>query len=183
VILQASTRAIAGRAGVLGLVSGALASGAHWIASGELLPPGLLVALAALVGVLAMPLLRRERGLAWILVVLGSCQTAPHLVLSEATHVQDHETSPARPGWMMMVLHALAVVVAAWWLRHGEAAFWTRARRVIKVAGALLGRKCRRLAERSRTFIDVRVCTQDIPARPPRPLIDRISGRGPPCLQ
>jgi hypothetical protein len=104
-------------------------------------------------GVLAvtLALAGHERSLATILGgLLGgqfalhslyAAATAPPLPADPAAAAAGHHTVAAVPvpghesGLAMTFAHVAAAVVSAWWLRRGERAAWTLARRVAALAG------------------------------------------------
>ena len=98
---------------------------AHTAATRALPDPILVVAAALVVAACGAALRRTERSFETIATALLSAQTAVHGVLALG-HLRP---SPGYlghlyPGHAMLVAHVLAAGVAAWWLRHGEAAVW-----------------------------------------------------------
>ncbi|MFC5747306.1 MFS transporter [Actinomadura rugatobispora] len=101
-------------------------------------------------GVLAvtLALAGHERSLATILGGLLGGQFALHSLYAAATApplpadpaaVERHHAVASLPGHesslAMTLAHVVAAVVSAWWLRRGERAAWTLARRVMVLAG------------------------------------------------
>lgn len=89
-----------------------------------------LVVLAALSAVAVRPLTRREVGLPRLLALLGVGQVVMHVVLERSaelsatatasTHAHDGPVATAT----MLAAHAVATVVLALVLRHGDALLW-----------------------------------------------------------
>jgi hypothetical protein len=96
---------------------------AHTLATGALPDPALVVLATALVAVTGSVLRRRERSFEAIAAALVVAQAGVHAVLALG-HVRPSPGYLAHlyPGHVMLVAHLLAAGVAAWWLRHGEAA-------------------------------------------------------------
>ncbi len=119
------------RATVFAVVCSGLAAVAHTFAGGYVTAPGVTAAFF-LALVAAFPLSARERTAAEIVPVLAGMQVVLHLLFSVL-----HVSSPERlaghlhmPSLSMIVLHAWAVAVTAWWLGRGEELFWTLLRRL-----------------------------------------------------
>ncbi|GAB1819585.1 MFS transporter [Herbidospora sp. RD11066] len=119
------------RATVFAVVCSGLAAVAHTFAGGSVTARGLSVAFVLTLAA-AFPLTVRERTAADIVPVLAAMQVLLHLFFSVL-----HVSSPERlaghlhmPSLSMIVLHAWAVVVTAWWLGRGEELFWTLLRRL-----------------------------------------------------
>lgn len=144
------------RAGGLGGASLLLAGGAHLAGGGTLPGPGLLVVVAALVGLTAVTITGRRCRLPLLLGVLGlqqlglhylfdlvsaspaldaACPTAgPHHLMSHGCWSASATTSGAdEMGWAMVAAHAVAVLATAALLSRGEAWFWRVADRIAAV--------------------------------------------------
>jgi len=136
------------RAAVFTAVCLGLSAGAHQAMSGAPIPGWALVLGGAGVFVLARLGAGRERSLAAIAVLMGSLQVALHLLFAYAqtaaaaasmpgmtmpqgVSMPGTPAMPNMPGmpatgseltsWMIVV-HASAALICAWWLRRGEAA-------------------------------------------------------------
>jgi len=132
------------RAAVFTAVCLGLSAGVHQAMSGAPIPGWSLVLGGAGVYVLARLGAGRERGLAAIAVLMGSLQLVLHLLFAAAQTAAAASAMPgmsmpamtmpqgvSMPGmpatgreltpWMI-VAHATAALVCAWWLRRGEAA-------------------------------------------------------------
>lgn len=98
---------------------------AHAVAARTLPDPLLVVAAAALVAACGAALRRTERSFEAIAGTLLGAQAVVHAVLALGhLHPAPGYLAHLYPGHAMLVAHALAAGVAAWWLRHGEAAVW-----------------------------------------------------------
>lgn len=120
------------RASAFAAVCVLLACLGHLSASGELMAPWKVAAgFAGALGVAGL-LSGHERSLWTIMGGLLGGQFALH-VLFTTGHVHgpgEQFVAPGQGSGMgMTVAHLLAAVVAAWWLRRGERAAWTFARR------------------------------------------------------
>jgi hypothetical protein len=118
------------RASAFSAVCVALACLGHLTASGEPMSPwAVCVGFLAVLGV-ANLLTAHERSLPTIAGGLVGGQFALH-TLFVTSQCHPHPVvvhgSGSRPG--MSAAHLLAAVAAAWWLRRGERAVWTLARR------------------------------------------------------
>ena len=135
------------RAVVFATVCITLATGGHALAAGTPVP--MWAALAGFCAVLGVTLMLagHERSLATILGGLLGGQFALHTLFASATttaaadpmaqhapamhgaamHVPGTDASG---GTAMTLAHTAAALVAAWWLRRGERAAWTLARRL-----------------------------------------------------
>jgi hypothetical protein len=131
---------------VFATVCVALATAGHVMASGEPVPPAAAVAGLAGLSVVGVVLGGRERSLATILGGLLGGQFMLHALFAAAQHGQHlahgHTMSQSSGGASMTLAHVLAAVVSAWWLRRGERAVWSLARKiaaaVVRPAFALL---------------------------------------------
>lgn len=145
------------RAGVLGGTSMLLAGGAHLMGGGVLPAPGVLVVVAALVGLTAVTITGRRCRLPLLLGVLGlqqvllhhlfdlvsassaieaACRTSgPHHLMAHGCWSASATTSSAgEMGWLMVTAHAGAVLATAALLARGEAWFWRVADRIVAAA-------------------------------------------------
>ncbi|MES9537027.1 MULTISPECIES: hypothetical protein [unclassified Actinomadura] len=142
----------AARAVVFATVCATLAILGHVLAGGAAVPPwAAIMGFGAVLGVTLM-LAGHERSLATILGGLLGGQFALHTLFTAATAPAAHtmpETHAAMTGAMepvalptahggnglvMTLAHCTAALVAAWWLRRGERAAWSLARRVAAFA-------------------------------------------------
>ncbi|MBK1784482.1 hypothetical protein [Prauserella cavernicola] len=98
---------------LLATSSAALAISAHGSADGEFPHLTTTILLTAVIGWAATAAADRTRGVAGVLLVLGSAQLAMHLVLTE---LSDH----AAGGMGMTLAHVVATVVTALLLAHAE---------------------------------------------------------------
>ncbi|MGP4022720.1 hypothetical protein [Actinomadura sp. 3N407] len=139
------------RAVVFATVCVALAITGHVLASGTTIPAwAALTGFCAVLGVTLM-LAGHERSLATILGGLLGGQFALHALFTAAAEpVYDHSAvmhaaMPAGPdvmlsaahgtgGTTMTLAHTVAALAAAWWLRRGERAAWSLARRIAAAA-------------------------------------------------
>jgi hypothetical protein len=151
------------RIGVLGGTSLLLAAGAHSAGGGALPGPGLLVVVAAVLGLAALVVTQRRCRFPLLLVLLGGQQLALHAVFTAATNVSaacvpmaggvPHHGSLAgaaclpvagvaagtpmlMSGPSMWLAHLAAVAATAWLLSRGEAWLWRTAERIIRTATA-----------------------------------------------
>lgn len=150
------------RAVVFATVCVTLATTGHVLASGRAVPMwAALTGFCAVLGVTLM-LAGHERSLATILGGLLGGQFALHTLFTSATEPMPqhaaamqgaaphgtavHEAAATGPDFVMPVAHAaggttmtlahtVAALVAAWWLRRGERAAWSLARRVAGASG------------------------------------------------
>ena len=142
------------RAAVFTVVCLGLSVAAHRIMSATAIPAWAMVLGGVGVYAAARVGSRRERGLAGIAALMGALQIALHLLFAVAQNASAPATSASMPGMSMpagasmsmpgmemaqpetgmrvgagMLLgHALAAFVCAWWLRRGEAALHVLAR-------------------------------------------------------
>ena len=150
------------RIAVLGGSSLLLATAAHALGGGVLPSAGVLVVLALLLGLVAVPLTMRRCRLAVLLPVLAVEQLAVHLALTAAagpaqcvpgglpggTHHQLLSGCTAGPAGAtvgslsgsatMLLGHLVAVAVTAWLLARGEAWLWRIADQIVAITAALL---------------------------------------------
>lgn len=147
------------RAGVLGGASLLLAGGAHLMGGGALPAPGVLVVVAALIGLTAVTITGRRCRLPLLLGVLGLQQLLLHYLFdlvgasaaigaacstSGPHHLMAHgcwsasatSSSAGEMGWAMVAAHAAAVLATAALLAHGEAWFWRVTERIVAAASA-----------------------------------------------
>ncbi len=147
------------RAAALGGASLLLAGGAHLVGGGALPAPGLLVLVAALVGLTAVTITGRRCRLPLLLSVLGVEQILLHHLFnlasatsaiggacstSSAHHLMAHgcwsasatSGSAAELGWAMLAAHAASVLATGALLARGEAWFWRVADRIVAAASA-----------------------------------------------
>jgi hypothetical protein len=129
------------RAAMFAAMCVTLSAAAHRLAVGTTPPAwadgwGFLAVLA-----LACPLGGRERSLTGIGGAMLTVQTALHFAFDAA-----HPRMPGMPGMHGIhhavtmygaVAHLLAALLASWWLRRGEAAFWSLLRRARALAPGL----------------------------------------------
>jgi hypothetical protein len=144
------------RAAVFTVVCVLLATAGHGMSAGVMPAPAAVLAGGSLTLLLAARLAGRERSLVEILAGVFTAQLGVHLLyLSAAAPDQGprtaHEHAAAyvavhahhASGPFMLLAHAVAGLVAAWWLRRGEVALWEMCRRLAAVAAlpflALLG--------------------------------------------
>ncbi|MFG2086990.1 MULTISPECIES: hypothetical protein [unclassified Spirillospora] len=142
------------RAVVFATVCVTLAITGHVLASGTVAAWAAVAGFCAVLGVTFM-LVGHERSLATILGGLLGGQFALHALFTAASEpIQRHSAemhaamggaAPAGPdvmlpvahgtgGTAMTLAHTVAALVAAWWLRRGERAAWSLARRVAAMA-------------------------------------------------
>lgn len=138
------------RAVVFATVCATLATLGHVLAGGAAVPAwAALTGFGAVLGV-TMMLAGHERSLATILGGLLGGQFALHTLFTAATaphHAPEAHaamTGAVEPvpvaaahggnGLVMTLAHCTAALVAAWWLRRGERAAWSLARRVAALA-------------------------------------------------
>ncbi|MFD6950868.1 hypothetical protein A6A08_19190 [Nocardiopsis sp. TSRI0078] len=117
------------RATVFATVCTGVSSAGHVLAAGHAVPPLGLAAGFALVLAVAHGLFRSEQRLGPLVCTTLWCQVALHLLFAVASpggaapHAAGYEAlagSGVGPG--MLLAHAVAGVVCAWWLRQGERA-------------------------------------------------------------
>ncbi|WP_435737975.1 hypothetical protein V5D56_05095 [Cellulosimicrobium sp. PMB13] len=125
-----SGRLRAARGLVLAAVVVGLSLLSHELAGGSRPDVVPLVVLAALSAVAVRPLTRREVGLPRLLALLGAGQVVLHVVLERSAELSPTATASAHahdgPAATMTMLaaHAVATVVVALVLRHGDAVLW-----------------------------------------------------------
>jgi hypothetical protein len=124
----------AARATVFATVCAGLAITGHTMASGASVPPAAAFGGLAAMIVVGVVLTGTERSLATILGGLLGGQFLLHALFTAAQHGQHlghgGGMAPSEGGWTMTFAHVAAAVVSAWWLRRGERAVWSLARRV-----------------------------------------------------
>jgi hypothetical protein len=124
----------AARAVVFATVCLGLAITGHMMISRAPVPPP--AALGGLLGltVVGAALAGTERSLATILFGLLGGQFMLHALFTAAQQGQHlthgHPMSPSSGDAAMTFVHVAAAVVSAWWLRRGERAVWSLAKRV-----------------------------------------------------
>lgn len=135
------------RAVVFATVCVALAISGHVLASGTVPAWAAVAGFCAVLGV-TLVLAGHERSLATILGGLLGGQFALHVLFTAATQPVHHHPAGMRPGpdmalpvahgdvdgTTMTLAHTVAALIAAWWLRRGERAAWSLARRVTAAA-------------------------------------------------
>ncbi|MFC9975023.1 MFS transporter [Spirillospora sp. NPDC127200] len=130
------------RAVVFATVCLALTTAGHAYAACTAVPGGTVALGFVLVAGLALVLAGTERSYRTILGALLGAQFGLHVLFVQATAGTAHHAGaplveePARGGTAMTLAHLGAALVAAWWLRRGEAAAWSLARRVAAATGA-----------------------------------------------
>ncbi|WP_067486031.1 hypothetical protein [Actinomadura hibisca] len=130
------------RAVVFATVCLALTTAGHAYASCTDVPGGAVALGFVLVTGLALVLAGAERSYRTILGALLGAQFGLHVLFAQATAGTVHHAGvplaeeSARGGTAMTLAHLGAALVAAWWLRRGEAAVWGLARRVAAATGA-----------------------------------------------
>jgi hypothetical protein len=132
------------RAAAFTLVCVSLTLLAHEIASREPVPGWTAGVGAAIVFGMAATLGGYERSLATILSGLLGGQFGLHVLFAAAQpnvpahlgHAQPavSATEAAQSGWGMTLAHVAAALMSAWWLRRGERATWSLARRIAALA-------------------------------------------------
>ncbi|WP_433143611.1 hypothetical protein ACQPZ8_48720 [Actinomadura nitritigenes] len=134
------------RAVVFATVCVALATVGHDLASHEPVPGWAVLAGFGAALAVAAALAGHERSLPTIMGGLLGGQFALHTLFTSATegmrdcgtaaHAGHAAATPAMhgSGTSMTVAHVAAAVVAAWWLRRGERAAWSLARRLASAA-------------------------------------------------
>lgn len=117
------------RAAGFSAVCAGLASAGHVAGGGSVAPAPLAAGFLALL-VPALAFTGRERTIGGIMPALGASQVFWHLLLSQAAPDQAESVPTAAalaahhagpPGSGMLLMHAVAVLVTAWWLECGEA--------------------------------------------------------------
>jgi hypothetical protein len=127
----------AARAVVFATVCLGLAITGHMTVSGAPVPP--LAAAGGLLGltVAGIALAGAERSLPTILVGLLGGQFLLHALFTAAQQGQHlahgHPMPASSGGAAMTAVHVAAAVVSAWWLRRGERAVWSLAKRLAAV--------------------------------------------------
>lgn len=135
------------RSVVFAAVCAGVSVGGHALASGHAVPiPGVAMGFLLILG-MAWVAARREQGYGTILAWLLWGQLALHVVFrltqapptaahgtadTHAAHLVNHPAVPEVGGSSasMLLVHLLAVLVSAWWLRRGEAAAYRLTRAV-----------------------------------------------------
>ncbi|MBT2207406.1 MFS transporter [Actinomadura sp. NEAU-AAG7] len=123
------------RSTVFATVCVTLAAVGHSLSSRDVVPAwAVLTGFAAVLGV-SLTLAGHERSLATLLGGLLGGQFALHTLFGAATQPMIHHASDAHPaargsGVSMTLAHVAAAVLAALWLRRGERAAWSLARRL-----------------------------------------------------
>jgi hypothetical protein len=124
----------AARSVVFATVCVGLAITGHVMASGAEVPPAAAGGGLALMAGAGFALTGTERSLATIFGGLLGGQFMLHALFSAAQHGQHLGHGGGMPaaegGGAMTLAHVAAAVVSAWWLRRGERAVWSLARRV-----------------------------------------------------
>jgi hypothetical protein len=163
------------RAVIFAVVCVTLATAGHAMASRTAVPVVAVVAGLLLLTGTAVVLAGSERSLATILGGLLCGQFVLHVLFAAAQHGQHaaygrhaqhlaygHAVTASSGGATMVLSHAVAATVAAWWLRRGERATWRSARTLARrAAGTVLRPVAALLAGpprpplRSRPVIDV----------------------------
>ncbi|MFC6886717.1 MULTISPECIES: MFS transporter [Actinomadura] len=180
------------RAVVFATVCVALATLGHAMASGSAVPAWAVLAGFAGTFAVTAALAGHERSLATLTGGLLGGQFALHALFvsasAPAASMQHHPASAAGPsghgsGTAMTLAHIAAAVLSAWWLRRGERAAWSLARRLSAVADrpirlllALLAAEP--AAPRPRTPV---VPAADVPGPAVRVLRHLVVRRGPPA--
>ncbi|MGK5552361.1 hypothetical protein ACSNOI_12160 [Actinomadura kijaniata] len=129
------------RAVVFATVCLTLTTAGHAYAAGSAVPAGTVGLGFALVTAFSALLAGTERSFATILGGLLGAQFGLHALFTQASAGAVHHAGAgpaghqAHDGPAMTLAHLLAALAAAWWLRRGEAALWSLARRV--AAGVL----------------------------------------------
>lgn len=140
------------RAVVFATVCLTLTTAGHAYAARCAVPPSAVGLGFLLVMGLSALLAGTERSFRTILGGLLGAQFALHALFTSATSASAHSPATASPeaghhaavlggtplhgGTAMTLAHLVAALAAAWWLRRGEAAMWSLARRVAAAAGA-----------------------------------------------
>ncbi|MGK5552986.1 MFS transporter [Actinomadura kijaniata] len=124
----------ASRAVLFATVVVALATLGHGLASSHAVPVwAVLAGFAGTLGV-TWALAGHERSLATIFGGLLGGQFALHTLYANASLGSGHHGGSLMPGrdsgWTMTFAHVVAAALAAWWLRRGERALWSLARRL-----------------------------------------------------
>ncbi|WP_242890597.1 hypothetical protein [Actinomadura litoris] len=130
------------RAVVFATVCLTLTTAGHAYAAGACVPPPFAVAAGfVLVTGLALALCGAERSFWTIGGLLAGAQFALHALFAGASAGAAHPAGEAhvlpaaQGGGGMTLAHLGAALATAWWLRRGEAAMWSLARRVSAAAG------------------------------------------------
>ncbi|GAA3685866.1 hypothetical protein GCM10022224_058310 [Nonomuraea antimicrobica] len=121
------------RSAVFAVGCAGLASAAHLLAGGMVTAQTFAAALA--VGlVIGFPATGRERPFAVIMTLLAAGQVVSHLLFTSAYRdlVLDAHTGHGdlSQGVGMVLVHAVATLLTAWWLDRGEVALWALLRQV-----------------------------------------------------
>ncbi|MBO2446694.1 hypothetical protein J4573_06295 [Actinomadura barringtoniae] len=134
------------RAVVFATVCLTLTTAGHAYAAHAAVPPATVALGFGLVLGLSALLAGTERSFRTILGGLLGAQFGLHALFTQATAGSAHEAHNAHPaaiphgGTAMPLAHLLAALGAAWWLRRGEAATWSLARRLKAAADTALPR-------------------------------------------
>jgi hypothetical protein len=124
----------AARAVVFATVCTALAITGHGMASHASVPPAAVAGGLAVMTTIGITLAGAERRLATILGMLLGGQFVLHAIFA-AAHYGQHlghggGAAASSGGRAMTLAHVAAAAISAWWLRRGERAVWSLARRV-----------------------------------------------------
>ncbi|WP_131742967.1 hypothetical protein, partial [Actinomadura roseirufa] len=129
------------RAVVFATVCLTMTTAGHAYAARLCVPPGAVVLGFALVTGLSLLLAGAERSFGTILGVLTGAQFGLHALFTAASAgtvhhgIPPHVTAGGSGGLGGMTLvHLGTAVAAAWWMRRGEAALWSLARRISAAA-------------------------------------------------
>ncbi|MFF5261719.1 hypothetical protein ACFY4C_22475 [Actinomadura viridis] len=125
------------RAAAFSATCAGLASAGHAFGGGTAHPLALVAGFLVLLGP-ALALTGCERSLTTILPAVGVSQVALHVLLTQTSPDHDMDAAPTltvladgvpvqvhqhgSSGLVMVMMHAVAVLVTAWWLECGEAA-------------------------------------------------------------
>ncbi|RFU37096.1 hypothetical protein DZF91_34705, partial [Actinomadura logoneensis] len=126
------------RAVVFATVCLTLTVAGHAYSAGAAVPAAGIALGFPLVAVVAALLAGTERSLPTILGGLLGAQFGLHVLFVQVSDGTVHHGAPhaahGHGGAVMTLAHTLAALVAAWWLRRGEAAAWSLARRIAAAA-------------------------------------------------
>ncbi|WP_051467044.1 hypothetical protein [Actinomadura oligospora] len=132
-LLSRSARAV-----VFATVCLTLTAAGHAFSAGEAVPAtGIGLGFALVAGIAAL-LAGTERSYPTIFGGLLGAQFGLHVLFVQVSDGTVHHGLPhaahAHGGAVMTLAHTLAALVTAWWLRRGEAAAWSLARRIAAAA-------------------------------------------------